>query len=184
MSDIKTFLKDNPNSTKDAIGEAISQKGLVLFNLLRKLQSEGAITSNGEGQDTTYSLVESEKVEVEEPQAIQHKAGKDTSKFKFEGELYGKGPLVRAVVTKYVEDNAGVTYKQLKDVFPDELLKRFGIFQDVSVLATPKMKVRYFSKEEQQIQVKGKRIVVCNQFTSENIQPFLKVARQRGYKIK
>src|SRR5690606_3977236 len=111
--------------------------------------------------------------------------GRDNSKMKFNNELYGKGPLVRAVVTQYVADNPKTTYKQLKEVFPDDLLKRFGIFQDEPTAKSiaPKGK-RYFDKPEQMIKLKDRSIVVCNQFTLANIQPFLKVAKSLGYKIK
>ena len=52
------FLKENPNSTKETIGNGTGLKGLVLFNLLKKLQKEEQITAQGDGDDVTYSLVE------------------------------------------------------------------------------------------------------------------------------
>jgi len=92
---------------------------------------------------------------------------------------------VRAVIAQYVADNPGTTYKKLKEAFPDELLKRFGICQDVdtatSIDTTGK---RYFFKEEHVIKLKDKKIVVCNQFTLANIQPFLAKAKELGYKVK
>lgn len=74
--------------------------------------------------------------------------------------------------------------KSLGKVFPDELLKRFGIFQDEEtaekiVNGGP----RYFNKPEQVIKLKDKSIVVCSQFTLANIQPFLKVAQELGYVV-
>jgi hypothetical protein len=113
------------------------------------------------------------------------KSGRDNSKFKFNGQEYGKGPLVRAVVTKYAEDNADITFAQLKEAFPDDLLKRFGIFQDLNEAKTIGGKGnRYFSKPEQVIKLKDKSVVVCNQFTAENIKPFLAKVKELGYKIK
>jgi len=111
-------------------------------------------------------------------------AGRDNSKFTFNGEAYGKGPLVRAVVAQYVRDNPTVTYNELKKVFPDTLLKRFGIFQDEKTAHEIAGKGnRYFFKDEHVIKLTDKNIVVCNQFTFDNLQPFLKVARELGYKI-
>ena len=101
-----------------------------------------------------------------------------------EGE-YGKGPLVRAVIAQFVVDNPGTTYKKLKEAFPDELLKRFGIFQDVDTAnSIDTAGKRYFFKEGHIIKLKDKKIVVCNQFTLANIQPFLAKAKEFGYKIK
>ncbi len=186
-----TFLEQNPKSTKNQIQEATGLKGLQLYNLLRKLTKEETII---EHPNQTYSVDIIDGTEEQEP--VQQKtkqtttvkpktASRDSSKYKFEGKEYGKGPLVRAVVSKYVEDNPKTTYEQLKEVFPDELLKRFGIFQDEKTAKeiAPKGK-RYFEKPEQMIKLKDRKVVVCNQFTLANIQPFLKVAKSLGYKIK
>ena len=229
------FLKGNPNASKAAISEVTGIKGLQLFNLLKKMQTEGQIKSEGEGNDTTYCIVEisaetqndeastneAEKspetnIEVVNTPANEHggeqankeaqdgeqKGGEQTNqkvttaseqatprnnnKFKFNGEEYGKGPLVRAVVAQFVADNPGITYKKLKEAFPDDLLKRFGICQDVEKareISGAKYD-RYFFKEDQVIKVKDKKVVVSNQFTSDNLKPFLKVCKELGYKIK
>ena len=217
------FLKGNPNSNKETISNGTGLKGLVLFNLLKKLQKEEQITAQGDGDDTTYYLIEetnnAEQTNVEktpdvvtdttteeQPGAKQTEvtdaatnepatneqttvtkkksAGRDNSKFTFNGEAYGKGPLVRAVVAQYVKDNPIVTYDELKKIFPDTLLKRFGIFQDEKTAhEIAKKGNRYFFKEEHVIKLTDKNIVVCNQFTFDNIQPFLKLAKELGYKI-
>jgi len=212
------FITANPDSTKAAISEGTELKGLVLFNLLKKLEKEGKITLEGGGADATYSINENDREEEEqdvtdeeEESGEENKADgddeettnekekepakdkivtakppkRDNSKFKFNGEEYGKGPLVRAVVAKYVEDNLNTTYKQLKEVFPDDLLKRFGIFQEeATAREISDKRDRYFLKETQIIKLKDKKIAVCNQFTVTNIQPFLKVAKTLGFKIK
>lgn len=186
-----TFLEQNPKSTKNEVQDATGLKGLQLYNLLRKLAKEETII---EHPNQTYSIAtvggteEQAPVEQSTKQTTTVKpktASRDSSKYKFEGEEYGKGPLVRAVVSKYVDDNPKTTYKQLKEAFPDELLKRFGIFQDEKTAkeVAPKGK-RFFEKPEQMIKLKDRTIVVCNQFTLANIQPFLKVAKTLGYKIK
>lgn len=185
-----TFLEQNPQSTKNEIQETTGLKGLQLYNLLRKLVKDETIV---EHLNQTYSIATIDGTEEQEPAQQTTKSLKvkpkattrDSSKYKFEGDEYGKGPLVRAVVSKYVEDNPKTTYKQLKEVFPDELLKRFGIFQDERTAKEIAHKgKRYFEKPEQMIKLKDRYIVVCNQFTLANIQPFLKVAKTLGYNIK
>ncbi len=185
------FIENNPNATKEAIAETTGIKGLALYNTLKRLVKEGTVQESEDDEEKTYSLAtlddgeasNEELQDQDEPEVISK--GRDNSKFKFNGELYGKGPLVHAVVSQYVADNKGTTYKKLKEVFPDELLKRFGIFQDEETAnkIAPKGG-RYFSKPEQIIKLKDKSVVVCNQFTLANIQPFLKVAKTLGYKIK
>ncbi len=223
------FITANPDSTKATISEGTDLKGLVLFNLLKKLEKEKVVTVDGGGADATYSinennseeepLVEDENDEqsgdedvedyadeefdeddedeekenddeknnepAKDKKAASKPSSRDNSKFKFNGEEYGKGPLVRAVVAKYVEDNPSMTYKQLKEAFPGDLLKRFGIFQDEATAREISGKRdRYFLKETQLIKLKDKKVAVCNQFTAANIQPFLKVAKALGFKIK
>lgn len=181
------FIKKNPNATKADIVQATGLKGIVLFNLLKKLQTEGSVTEKVEGEEKTYSITEQSneppKEEIETEEIVT--SGRDNSKYKFNGEEYGKGPLVRAVISKYVADNPSTTYKKLKEVFPDDLLKRFGIFQDVDTAnSIDTAGKRYFFKEEHIIKRKDKKIVVCNQFTLANIKPFLAKAKELGYKIK
>lgn len=186
-----TFLEQNPKSTKNEIQEATGLKGLQLYNLLRKLAKEETII---EHPNQTYSIATIGGTEEHEPVQQTTKqtttvkpktASRDSSKYKFEGEEYGKGPLVHAVVSQYVADNKNTTYKKLKEVFPDELLKRFGIFQDEATAKQIAPKGgRYFSKPEQFIKLKDRSVIVCNQFTLANIQPFLKVAKTLGFRIK
>jgi len=225
------FIKANPNSNKAAITTGTGIKGLPLFNLLKKLVTDGQIISEGDGNNATYSLNESftevkaseenagteeqneqteqpgviatdegaevqagaeVKEEVKEEPSAETKTTKsttsrDNSKYKFNGKEYGKGPLVRAVVAKYVEDQPDTTYKQLKEIFPDTLMKRFGVFaNETEAKKLSGSKPRYFLKPEQMIKIKGQKepIAICNQWTAALIEPFIKVAKELGYKIK
>jgi len=113
---------------------------------------------------------------------------RDNSKYKFNGQEYGKGPLVRAVVAKYVEDHPDTTHKQLKEIFPDTLMKRFGVFaNETEAKKLSGSKPRYFLKPEQMIKIKGQKepIAICNQWTAALIAPLiLKAVKELGYKIK
>lgn len=181
------FIENNPNATKEAIAESTGLKGLALYNTLKRLVKDGTITEGEHEGDKTYCIAEIEPATNHGPNedSTVISKGRDNSKFKFNGEEYGKGPLVHAVVSQYVTDNKNTTYKKLKEVFPDELLKRFGIFQDEATAKQIAPKGgRYFSKPDQFIKLKDRSVIVCNQFTLANIQPFLKAAKTLGYKIK
>lgn len=186
------FLTTNPDSTRTAITEATGVKGIVLTNVFKKLAGEGSLLEAEGDEGTLYSVnlepvreaEQQEEVEEEEQQEAGQKQGRNNQKFRFNGHEYGKGPLVREVVRQYVDDHKP-TIKQLKDAFPDDLLKRFGVFQDEDKARSIQgARDRYFWKEEHQIKVKGKVIVVCNQWTSETLKPFLAQAKALGYKIK
>ena len=137
-------------------------------------------------------VVDGEKEDKQQTNAAETKVKeattRDNSKYKFNGEEYGKGPLVRAIVAKYVEDYPDTTYKQLKEVFPDTLMKRFGVFaNETEAKKLSGSKPRYFLKAEQMIKIKGQKepIAICNQWTAVLIAPLiLKAVKELGYKIK
>jgi len=200
------FLTETPGSDRKAIEKGTKIKGALLTNLFKRLEENGILSVAGEGAEKKYSIKtkqkKEEKVEAapadkgennqeaattEKAEKVEKKAtgSRDNRKFKFDGQEYGKGPLVRAVVENYAKKNPKTTIAQLKKVFPDELLHRYGIFQEIKdAKKLSGNRDRYFMKPEQIIKVKDGTVAVCNQFTAENIQPFLKVAKEQGFIIK
>ena len=63
-------------------------------------------------------------------QATVKSKGRDNSTLTYAGEQFKKGPLVRRILTDHASANKGINYAKMKAAFPDELLKRFGVFQD------------------------------------------------------
>lgn len=118
------------------------------------------------------------------PKVSRPKGDRDRSAFKFNGNEYGKGPLVLAVLNQHVSDNKGITHDAMKRAFPDTLLRSYGIFKALKdALEISKVRKRYFLKDEQLITLSDCKIAVCNQFTSDNIVAFLDCARKLGYAI-
>ena len=107
-------------------------------------------------------------------------------KFKFMGEQFTKGGLVHAVVAEYCAKHKAIGIAKLKEVFPDELIQRFGVLQEISKARAFASggRDRFFTQEEKIIKLKDKRIAVCNQWTAENIKPFLACVRKLGYEIR
>ncbi len=206
------FLKKTPNTNKADISAATEITGLPLFNFLRKLEKAELITSQGTGADAAFTWNE-EKTEAQGDGVVEEvveagkangkkaknvappaegtaevtTAGKNTDKYKFNGEEYGKGQLVRAVVAKYIEDNPDTTSKDLLNAFPQTLMPRFGVFADHdTAVKLSGTRSRYFMKPEQLLKIKGQKapIAVCNQWTAALIVEFIAVAKGLGYKIK
>lgn len=120
-----------------------------------------------------------------ETKPAKKSAGRNTGTYKFQNISYNKGKLINAVVAAHVAKNKNITHDKLKEVFPDTLLKRFGIFQIVEKareISGVKYD-RYFFKDEFQIKLKDAVIVTCNQITGENILPFLEVCAKLGYEV-
>ena len=90
--------------------------------------------------------------------------------YEFEGNTYGVGPLVLAVVKKYVADHSGIDFPTLQSVFPDSLVSNtYGVVKPLKNIpakhrTSPK---RYF---DDIIKLdNGDEILVCNQWTKEKI---------------
>ncbi len=111
---------------------------------------------------------------------------RDIRKFRFKGEHHTKGGLVHAVISEFVSKRKNISLAKLKESFPDELLQRFGVVQEIAKAKqfASGGRDRYFMQDERVIKLKDKKIVVCNQWTSENIKPFLTAARKLGFDIR
>lgn len=172
----------------------------------KALEFASALSSNG-GASGGYSddevtqgprnfkakeLKEKKVAKVKLPKAVKEqkeKGDRDKSEYNFNGEVFRKGPLIRAVVREHVRLNPKITFDLLKKVFPDEWLKGYGIFQTYEKAMDVSKKVkRYFLNDVQLIHVKNNAgkpcaIAVCSQISKDNMVAFLTGARKLGYKI-
>ena len=186
--ELLTFLAVNPKSTKEAIRAATSLNGLFLFNLLKKLVLENKVADVDGNGIKLYSLGDVKHKGIA-PEHVKKepvvKAARDNSKFTFNGQEYGKGPLVRAIVEQYVKDHPASTYDDLAKVFPREpIMPRFGIFEEVEkAKIIAKKGNRYFTKEEQVISLADCKVVVTNQWTKVLLDQFLGFIQPLRFKI-
>lgn len=118
---------------------------------------------------------------VRVPKNPGEKGSRDRSELSFDGETYGKGKFVLAVIRAHVVKNPNITLEQLKKTFPDDLLKGYGIFQTrEKAIEISKKSKRFFLKDDQLVRIKGASVAICNQFSTENIKPFLAHIRGMG----
>ncbi|MBQ8165571.1 MAG: PD-(D/E)XK nuclease family protein [Lachnospiraceae bacterium] len=116
---------------------------------------------------------------------------RDYSKYEFEGNEYGKVPLVLAVVKKYVADYNPKDFTVLQDAFPDLLqgtkgtIRQWSSVSDEDKGLVPNKKKRYFVNEDQLIKLPSKEIViVCREWGAGNIENFINhVNTQLNYTI-
>jgi hypothetical protein len=105
--------------------------------------------------------------------------GRDRSKISFNGEKYGKGRVVLAIIEQYVKDHPGVTYAKLKEVFPDTL-HSLGVVRPVSSARRVSSDHKRFFTDHA-LKLKDKAVAVCADFGKSNIGKFLKHAAGLGY---
>jgi hypothetical protein len=113
------------------------------------------------------------------------KGERDRSSYEFDGEQYGKGQLALRLVRRFIEDNAECDLNTLKAAFPDDLLRSYGIVQEIEEAKRRSgKKARYFMSEQKIIVLSdGTQVVVSNQYTSDNFDPFLKRIKELGYSV-
>lgn len=110
------------------------------------------------------------------------KRNRDYSKVSFNGNKYGKGKVVLAVVQQYVKDHPNTTYTGLKKAFPDEL-HSLGFIKPLNAAKrASSAHRRYFLK--QALKLKDRVVAVCSDFGKNNIQKFVKRANELGYKVR
>jgi hypothetical protein len=145
------------------------------------------------------ALVSSDKIEIikpaedEKPVRAARKVrvageptNKDFTKYKFQGEVYGKGRMIHATIVKYVADN-NPTMIELLSAFPQDSIKAPGkglivSHEDAEKVFEETKRHRFFTKKEDVIKIKGGKICVSNQITAELAERFVSVA-VKFYKI-
>ena len=113
--------------------------------------------------------------------ALSVSDNRDYSKYVFEGQTYGKGRLVLAVVKKYVADNPTVLFSDLLKAFPDDLQGAKGVVrlsndvsdEDKGIGGTK----RYYTGVSEKIPLSsGEEVLVSDQWGAPNIDKFIKNA--------
>lgn len=113
------------------------------------------------------------------------RAAKDFSKYRFDGQIYGKSRLVLAVVKQYVADYNPHTFEELRQAFPDELQGSFAVVCLVEDVPDKYRGIggvkRYF--DEIIRLASGERVLVSTQWGA-NIERFIEQAMfVLGYEI-
>lgn len=93
----------------------------------------------------------------------------DNTAFIFEGERYKKGPLVFAIIKKYLNSNPTTTYEQLKKIFPDEIQvgAGFGSYGVIKSISEIDYKYRSRYRKEWLLTSDKVQVAVCTQWGSE-----------------
>lgn len=111
----------------------------------------------------------------------------DQTKYRFEGEVYGKNRLVLAVITAYAASHPGVSYAELRAVFPDKIQGRtpgcFSTVEAAQQVIDSTGHRRHFIAPHQLIQLEDATVAVSTQWGIKNIGRFLDVATRLGFQI-
>jgi hypothetical protein len=116
------------------------------------------------------------------------KPGRDTTQYRFNGEIYCKNRLVLAVVQDYAREHPGISAEQLMTVFDKELQGSLGVVRYFDGLKEryADAERRFFMKDCETIRTSTGDCVVCTQWGKRpvpNIDRFIGKAKQLGYEI-
>lgn len=125
------------------------------------------------------------------------KSDKDRTKYEFEGNTYGKGRLVLAVIKAYVRDHKNITFTELRNTFPESLQKSYGIFQMLESDKVKRSRVkgykRFYFGEDEIIELNDRdktKIVVSSQWGTGDgewhgkVGGFVEHCKKMGMQIK
>ncbi len=130
--------------------------------------------------------VEDIEANPERPLPCAGNSQRDTTKYLFEGQKYGKNRLVHAIVRSYVQRHPECTAAQLAKIFPKRLQGPAGVFdtiQNAQAIIKRGGYKRHFVELDEQIHVADNVIAVCTQWGIFNIDHFIAVASKLGFKI-
>lgn len=119
----------------------------------------------------------------------------DTSSYSLDGHTFmNHARFVPHFIKLYVEKHSDLTFEQLKDIFPDNLMpskwRRLGLLATTDTIEASQKSERerrkwyYYPDEEYKLKsVEGITFYVNNQWSSETIQAILKIAETDGWEI-
>lgn len=112
---------------------------------------------------------------------------RDFTKYEFNGQIYGKGRLVLAVIQDYVIHKKP-SLKDFAMAFPTELQGRKGLFCTENEFKeklnySNDVKKRFFTKEDEAVEVKGTKVFISTQWGEGNIPQFIAQAESLGFTI-
>lgn len=113
-------------------------------------------------------------------------SNKDNTKYHFDGNVYGKGRLVLAVVKRYVEMNPSTNFAELQRAFPSICQGSSGVVattEQANQIYTISGRKRHFLERGDLIQLQDGPAAVSNQWGIGNIQKFIEHAKELGFLV-
>ena len=110
---------------------------------------------------------------------------KDTTRYVFKGQVFGKNRLVLAVVQEYFKEHPDVSASELILTFDRKIQGSLGVIRELEELkqTNPDYRRRFFVAPNEIIRTATGDCAVCSQWGIGNIGDFIERATQLGYDI-
>ena len=182
------FLPDgSPNEEK-------VQAFLINLNVqINSEETDGDTTESEESEEEEIPSANSNPNEEADVNDYTITEGRDSTKYSFNGfDNLDKGELAVKIIEKYIHDNPGKTFDELKEVFPDSMmgnnLKLIGLIvkrKDVEKASYEYQKKAYgfFKKERKYTSADGVDFYINNYWNITNIQSIIDFAQAQGWEV-
>lgn len=137
------------------------------------------------GQQSHYVL-------VKQPRGKSGSNGRDNTKYSIDGgtNYFGKNRIVREIIIRYLELHPKMTYRQLEQIFPDELQGSYGVVRNLDELHEMEhdrkdLETRYLMKEDELLTTPADKIrfAVCSQWGAYNIPNIFRLMEKWGWNV-
>ena len=109
---------------------------------------------------------------------------RDTTKYRFDGQIYCKRRIAYVCVKKYIEDNHITKYEDVLEIFPDYIQGSLGVIKPAGIAEQySSSNRRFYFSDDDIIYFSGQPYVVCAQWEKKNISRILNIAKGLGYDI-
>jgi hypothetical protein len=147
-------------------------------------ETDNADIENEIGQQSHYVL-------VKQPRTKNGCNGRDNTKYSIDGgtNYFGKNRIVREIIIHYLELHPKLTFRQLEQIFPDEMQGSYGVVRSLDELHEMEhdrkdLETRYLMKEDELLKTAdGVRFAVCNQWGAYNIPNIFRVMEKWGWNV-
>lgn len=139
---------------------------------------------NDIGQQSYYVL-------VKQARSKNGSNGRDNTKYSIDGgtNYFGKNRIVREIIIRYLDLHPKLTYRQLEQIFPDEMQGSYGVVRSLDELHDMEhdrkdLETRYLMKDEELLKTAdGVLFAVCNQWGAYNIPNIFRLMEKWGWNV-
>ena len=181
---VEHYLVGTKRYDNGLVTKLLNRYKFIAQLLERKEEVNDTDIENEIGQQSHYVL-------VKQPRSKSGSNGRDNTKYSIDGGInyFGKNRIVREIIIRYLESHPKLTYRQLEQIFPDEMQGSYGIVRSLDELHEMEhdrkdLETRYLMKEEELLKTAdGVQFAVCNQWGAYNIPNIFRLMEKWGWNV-
>jgi hypothetical protein len=178
---VEHYLVGTKRYDNGLVTKLLNRYKFIAQLLERKEEVDDTDIENEIGQQSHYVL-------VKQPRSKSGSNGRDNTKYSIDGGInyFGKNRIVREIIIRYLESHPKLTYRQLEQIFPDEMQGSYGVVRSLDELHEMEhdrkdLETRYLMKEEELLKTAdGVQFAVCNQWGAYNIPNIFRLMEKWG----